>query len=237
MTGGGGGIGSGVAARFAEAGAKVVVNDKNFDAAERVVKVIIAHGGTARADGADITQAAAVERMMSQTVSDWGSIDILVNNAGEVRDRRIQKMSEAEWDFVVDLILKGSFLCSRAAAPHMLTRGYGRIINISSMSYRGNIGQANYASAKAGIIGLTTALGLELAASGITVNCIAPGLIKTPKFDEFDPKIIERLISATPVGRVGQPDDIANAVMFFADEASSFVTRQVLHVSGGNEGF
>lgn len=237
VTGGGGGIGSCVCRRLAEAGAKVAVNDTNAGAVDRVVAEITQAGGIARSGIADITDTDAVNAMVAGIAADWGGVDILVNNAGFVRDRRVQKMSDEEWDSVVDLCLKAQFLCARAVVPAMVEKRHGRIVNISSMAYRGNVGQANYAAAKAGVIGLTTALGLELAGRGITVNCIAPGLIATPNLATFPQDVVDRLVASIPVGRTGQPDDIANAVLFFASDASGFVTRQVLHVSGGNEGF
>ena len=152
--------------------------------------------------------------MIDQIIKEWGCLDILVNNAGDVRDALLTKMTEEDWDFVVDLNLKGSFLCSRAAAPHMIERRYGKIINITSMAYQGNIGQVNYVSAKAGVVGLTHALGLELARYGINVNCVAPGLIDTPKAQTLDEKTRDRLVKITPMRKMGEIVDIANAVLF-----------------------
>lgn len=237
ITGAGGDLGRGMACRFAEEGARVAVNDKNLKKAMETVKLIVDRGGTAMAQGADLTKADEVQSMVAQMIKEWGQLDILVNNAGDVRDALLTKMSEEAWDFVVDLNLKGSFLCARAVASHMIERGYGKIINISSMAYRGNIGQVNYVSAKAGVVGLTHALGLELARYGINVNCVAPGLIDTPKARTLDEKTRERLVRITPMRRMGEIVDIANTVLFLASDESKYITRQTIHVSGGMEGF
>ena len=138
---------------------------------------------------------------------------------------------------MVDLNLKGSFICARAVATHMIERRYGKIVNISSMAYKGNIGQTNYVSAKAGVVGLTQALGLELARYGINVNCVAPGLIDTPKAQTLDEKTRDMLIRKTPMRRMGEIIDIANAVLFLVSDESKYITRQTIHISGGMEGF
>jgi len=237
ITGSGGWLGRGIALRLAEEGARVMVNDKNLKTASETAALIISSGKKAMAHEADVTRAEEVNKMIQQVVKQWGRVDILVNNAGEIRDALLTKMSEEDWDFVVDLSLKGSFLCARAVAPYMIEGGYGKIVNISSMSYKGNVGQCNYASAKAGVVGLTQALGLELARHGINVNCIAPGFIDTPKTRDLDDRVRERLIKITPLRRMGEIIDIANAVLFLVSDESKFITRQILHVSGGMEGF
>lgn len=237
ITGAGGDLGRGMALRVAEEGARVGVNDKNLARANETVKMVLARGGSATAYGADLTKAAEVHAMIDQIIKEWGCLDVLVNNAGDVRDALLTKMTEEDWDFVVDLNLKGSFLCSRAAAPHMIERRYGKIINITSMAYKGNIGQVNYVSAKAGVVGLTHALGLELARYGINVNCVAPGLIDTPKAKTLDDKTRDRLVKMTPMRKMGEIVDIANAVLFLVSDESKYITRQTIHVSGGMEGF
>jgi 3-oxoacyl-[acyl-carrier protein] reductase len=237
ITGAGGGIGSALARAFAEAGAAVVVNDKNETTARAVADALIGEKLKAIADTSDVTDSTAVGGMVEAAVTAFGRVDILVNNAGQIRDNLVEKISDADWDFVVDLVLKGTFNCSRAVVPHMKAGG-GRIVNIASMSYRGNVGQANYSAAKAGVVGLTKALGLELARHKITVNCVAPGLVETPALKSTLPEdVLQRLYKVIPMRRGARPEEIAHAVMFFAAEGSAFVTRQVLHVSGGNEGF
>ncbi len=234
ITGAGGHLGRGIALRLAEEGAAIMVNDRNLEGASETVSLVTARGGRALAHGADVTKTTEVNSMVGQAVKKWGRIDILVNNAGGPRDALLVKMSDEEWDSVIDLNLKASFICARAVAPHMIERGGGRIINISSTAYTGkNVGQVNYASAKAGVIGLTRALGLELARYNITVNCVAPGLISTPKTRAYQKKIVDKLIEVIPMRRMGAIEDIANAVLFLASDESRYITREVIHVSGG----
>lgn len=237
ITGAGGYLGRGMALRLSEDEAKVMVNDIKLTEAQKTVDIITQQGGDALANGADVTQANEVNSMMTQALREWGRIDILINNAGDIRDAMLHKMTEEQWDFVINLNLKGSFLCARAVAPHMIEQGYGKIVNISSMAYTGNVGQANYTAAKAGVVGLTHALGLELARYGITVNCIAPGMIETPRTRSLDEKTLERIIQKTPMRRMGEIVDIANAVLFLVSDDSKYITRQIIHVSGGMEGF
>jgi NAD(P)-dependent dehydrogenase (short-subunit alcohol dehydrogenase family) len=223
--------------RLAEEGARIMVNDKNLQRAEETVSLVKEQGGLAKADGTDITLSDQVKAMVDGTLNEWGQIDILVNNAGDTRDALLTKMTDEAWNFAVDLSLKGSFFCARAVAPFMMEKKYGKIVNITSMAYKGNIGQVNYVSAKAGVVGLTQALGLELARYGINVNCVAPGLINTPKAATLDEKTRERLIKTAPFRRMGEMIDIANAVLFLVSDESEYITRQVIHVSGGMEGF
>lgn len=159
ITGAGGDLGRGMALRFAEEGARVMVNDKNLEKAQETVMLVVERGGQAMAHGADVTKATEVQEMIDQVIKEWGHLNILVNNAGDIRDALLQKMTDEDWDFVVDLSLKGSFICARAVAPLMIERRYGKIVNVSSLAYKGNIGQTNYVSAKAGVVGLTHALG------------------------------------------------------------------------------
>ncbi len=237
VTGGGGDIGRGIALAFAAAGARVLVNDRDLPRAEGVVEEIRAVGGQAMANGADITRVKQVEAMIELTLACWGELHVLVNNAGGIEDALLPKMSEAQWDRVMDLNLKAAFLCSRAAHSALKESGCGCIVNIASMAYRGNVGQSNYAAAKAGLVGLTRSLGLELARDGIGVNCVAPGLIDTPKAQTLPQPVRERLLASVPMRRMGEVDDIASAVLFFASDAARYVSRQVLHVAGGFEGF
>ena len=237
VTGAGGDLGRAIALRLAGEGARVMVNDINLDAARETVELVDRAGGRAGAHGADVTKADQVNDMIGSVVQNWGGLDILVNNAGDIRDSLLGKMTDQDWDFVIDLNLKGSFVCARAAAPHMIERQAGKIVNITSMAYKGNIGQANYVSAKAGVVGLTHALGLELARHGINVNCVAPGLINTPKAAGLPTKVKDRLVAMTPMRRMGEMVDIANAVLFLVSEESAYISRQVIHVAGGMEGF
>lgn len=237
ITGAGGDLGRGMACRFAQEGARVLVNDINRDKASETVDLIVEQGGRAIADFADLTQSAEVNQMVSRIVKKWNQLDILVNNAGDIRDALLVNMSDDDWDFVINLNLKASFLCARAVAPHMIQRRYGKIVNISSLAYRGNIGQTNYVSAKAGVVGLTQALGLELAKYRINVNCVAPGLIDTPKARTLDPEVLDRLVKRTPMRCMGEITDIANAALFLVSDEAKYITRQTIHVSGGMQGF
>ncbi len=237
VTGAGGDLGRGMALCLAQAGASVLVNDNAFPRAQQTCDLIVEAGGRAIADPSDVTDAAAVSAMVAHAVQTLGRLDILVNNAGGIRDSRIETMSEEDWDEVHNLNLKAAFLCARAAVPQLRGSDAGRIVNIASMAYRGNIGQTNYAAAKAGLVGLTRSLGLELARDRITVNCVAPGLIETPKAAGLPEAVRDRLIRMTPMRCMGKISDIANAVLFFASDMAAFTSRQVMHVSGGMEGF
>jgi 3-oxoacyl-[acyl-carrier protein] reductase len=237
VTGAGGHLGRGIALRLAEEGARIMVNDIIGARAEETVDLIFQSGGSALCHSADVTKSNQVYDMVQVMLSAWGKVDILVNNAGMPRDALLVKMNEEDWDFVVDLCLKGSFLCAKAVTPHMIDRKSGKIINISSMSYKGNIGQVNYASAKAGVVGMTRCLGLELARYGINVNCVAPGLINTEITASFPEDVKKRLLQTIPMRKMGEIRDIANIVLFLASDEAGFISRQVIHVSGGAEGF
>lgn len=240
VTGAAQGIGAAIAQRLAADGHKVAVLDLSAEAAQATVDVIVAAGGTALAVGADVSDAAAVDAAFARIVDELGAPTILVNNAGIIRDNLLFKMTVEEWDLVMAVHLRGAFLTTKAAQKHMIEAGFGRIINLSSISALGNRGQVNYSAAKAGIQGFTKTLALELGKFGVTANVVGPGFIETPMtaataerigvpFDQF----IEAVAKETPVGRVGQPDDIAHAVSFFASEGAGYVSGQVLYVAGG----
>jgi 3-oxoacyl-[acyl-carrier protein] reductase len=238
VTGAARGIGAAIARCLAQEGAQVVVNDIQQEQAENTAAALRARGLEARAVVADITQAAQVQRLVDETVAAYGSVGILVNNAGFTRDKYLVKMSEDDWDGVIDLMLKGAFLCSRAAMPRMIEQGWGRVINISSRAHFGNTTQANYSAAKAGLIGLAKALAIEEGRYNITVNCVAPGMIETeltrslPTYETIKDKALQ----AQPIKRVGRPEDVADAVAFLCSERAGFISGEVLHVTGGRFG-
>lgn len=235
ITGSGRGIGAETAREFASEGARVVVTDIDPATTSASTQALRANGADAIGVVADVTKADQVEALISQAHRTFGRIDVLVNNAGFPRDSLIVKMSESDWDAVIDVVLKGTFLCTRAAVPIMMEQKSGRIINIASRAHLGNPGQANYSAAKAGIIGFTRSQANELGRFNITVNAVAPGFVETPllrALPHFE-KIKQRTIANTPLPRLGTPEDIAAAILFLASERASWVTGEVIHVTGG----
>ncbi|SFB22424.1 3-oxoacyl-[acyl-carrier-protein] reductase [Lentibacillus halodurans] len=240
VTGGSQGIGKGVALKFAEEGAKIAILDINEEALGKAEKDFKEQGYTMLTKKANVVEAEEVEAAVEEVVNTFGKLDILVNNAGIIRDNMLFKMKDDDWQQVMDVHLKGSFNASRAAQKYMVKQKYGRIINISSTSALGNRGQANYSTAKAGLQGFTKTLAIELGKFGITANSVAPGFIETNMTKATAERIgvpyedfVKGAISKIPAGRSGKPEDIANAVAFFADENSSFVNGQVIYVAGG----
>ncbi|MCI2421795.1 3-oxoacyl-ACP reductase FabG [Saccharopolyspora sp. K220] len=240
VTGAARGIGAATAKRLAEDGFAVAVIDIDEKQCADTVSAIESNGGKALAVRSDVSDAAQVQAAVERIVSELGAPTVLVNNAGVIRDNLLFKMSEDDWDAVMNVHLRGAFLMSRAVQKHMVEAGWGRIVNLSSTSALGNRGQANYSTAKAGLQGLTKTLAIELGKFGVTANAIAPGFIATDMtkataervgmdFDDF----AKAAASNIPVARVGQPEDIANTVSFFVDQRSGFVSGQVIYVAGG----
>lgn len=235
VTGGSRGIGRAVCLELARQGARVAVNYAgNAAAAEETVKACEAQGVEAFAIQADVADAAACEAMVKEVLTRFGRLDILVNNAGVTRDGLMPMMKEADWDAVLDTNLKGAFHCMKAVYRPMMKQKYGRIVNLTSIvGLRGNAGQANYAASKAGLIGLTKSMAKELAARNVTVNAVAPGFIDTDMTAALPEKAREAMLTTIPMGRLGQAEDVAKAVAFFAGDESAYVTGQVLCVDGG----
>ncbi|GHO49136.1 beta-ketoacyl-ACP reductase [Ktedonospora formicarum] len=240
VTGAGRGIGAATALRLAEDGARVVLADIDPEGCAQVVAEIENAGSEALAVSCNVAEKEAVESAVQQTVERFGRLDILVNNAGVLRDNLLFKMSDDDWETVMNVHLKGAFLCSRAAQAHMVKQKYGRIISLSSTSAKGNRGQVNYSTAKAGLQGLTRTLAIELGPFGITANAVAPGFIDTEmtrataRRQGLDPQqVIEMASKTIPVRRVGQPRDVANVICFLASEESGYVSGQIIYVAGG----
>ena len=240
VTGGARGLGAATALRLARDGMAVAVLDLDESAAKPVVDAIVAEGGRALAVGADVADAGAVEAAITRTEAELGAPTVLVNNAGITRDNLLFKMSELDWDAVMGVHLRGAFLMSKAVQKHMVAARWGRIVNLSSTSALGNRGQANYATAKAGLQGFTKTLAIELGKFGVTANCIAPGFIVSDMTKATAARIgedWETYVSARaaqiPVARAGVPEDIAHTVSFLVSEGAGFVSGQVIYVAGG----
>jgi meso-butanediol dehydrogenase / (S,S)-butanediol dehydrogenase / diacetyl reductase len=236
ITGGGSGIGRAIAELFAREGAKVVAADRYLDRAEETAAMITAAGGKATAADVDVSNGAAVEAMLKQSIDAYGRIDILVNNAGISVGSDILTIDEATWDLNLNVVLKGVFLCSKAVLPGMIERGSGVIINMSSVNGLYGIGEEPYSAAKAGMINLTQNMAVKYGPQGVRVNCICPGSIQTPIWGERvaeDPQIFDKLAKWYPLRRVGQPEDVASAALFLASDESSWITGAILPVDGG----
>ncbi len=234
VTGAAQGIGRTIALTLARDGATVAVVDILEDKLAGVVEEIKAAGGQAAGFKMNVTDEDNIKQIFKQVVEQFGRLEILVNNAGITRDQLMMRMKRADWDLVISINLTGVFLCTQAAVPTMLKQRWGRIVNISSINGQmGQAGQANYSASKAGVIGLTKATAREVAPRGITANAVAPGYIETPMTEVLSAELKETMLKMVPLGRIGTPQDVANAVRFLASEEAGYITGQVLGVNGG----
>jgi 3-oxoacyl-[acyl-carrier protein] reductase len=243
VTGGANGIGLATARRLAESGARVALWDRVAEAGARAADALRAEGHDVRFVDTDVTSRASVDAALAQTVAHFGGVDILINNAGITRDAQLVKvkdgvaaggMSEDDFDAVIAVNLKGVFTCTQAVVPHLLARGAGRIVNATSVVARnGNFGQTNYVATKAGVIGMTQVWARELGKRGITVNAIAPGFIATEMTAKMPAPVLDGMRSHTPAGRLGSPEDVANAYCFLVSDQAAFINGAVLSVDGG----
>ncbi len=234
VTGGSRGIGHAVASALVREGAGLTLCARDRVALEKVAAELESSGAQVLIVKADVTQTSEVERVVEACLDRFGALNILINNAGITRDNLLLRMKDEEWDAVLDTNLKGVFHCTRAALRPMFKQRGGRIINLTSViGVMGNLGQANYAAAKAGIIGLTKATAKEVASRGITVNTVAPGFVETDMTHALDPEIQERIRSQIPLGRFATPEEVAELVVFLASDRAAYITGQVIHINGG----
>ncbi len=234
ITGGGSGIGRATALRFAEEGAKVIVWDINLDEAEKTVEEIKSAGGTGKAYKVDVTDRKQIENTVNSILEEFHKIDILINNAGITMDATLMKMTEEQWDRVIDINLKGTFNCGQIIAKHMAQRESGVILNAASVvGLYGNFGQTNYAASKWGVIGMTKTWAKELGKKNIRVNAVAPGFISTPMVEKMPENVLNMMKEKDLLRRLGTPEEVANAYLFLASDEASFITGAVLSVDGG----
>ena len=234
VTGAARGIGKAIATLLAQRGAHVVVSDVDLDAAQATAQALQEHGVETLAVKADVSEPQEVAGLLEGTLSRFQKLDILVNNAGITRDGLLLRMKDEDWDRVLEVNLKGAFLCTRAALRSMSRQRYGRIVNIASIvGAMGNVGQANYAASKAGLMGFTKTVAREYANRGITANAVAPGFIDTPMTQALPEAVRSELLRLIPMARLGTPEDVAHAVGFLVSEEAGYITGQVLHVNGG----
>ena len=234
VTGGARGIGKAIAEGLAKSGVDLVIAGRNLDAANETAAALTAFGVKAMGVKLDVSNSEEVEKTFEGLRKEFQRIDILINNAGITKDGLLLRMSEVAWDSVININLKGVFLCSREAIKDMAKQRYGRIVNITSVAaFMGNPGQANYSASKAGIVGFTKTIAREYAIRGITVNAVAPGFIETAMTDVLSDRVKEEMKKLIPLGRFGTVEDVANAVIFLASPDSGYITGQVIHVNGG----
>jgi NAD(P)-dependent dehydrogenase (short-subunit alcohol dehydrogenase family) len=234
VTGGGGGIGGAVVRRFAREGAKAAVADIDIGAARACAAQVTDRGGEAIAIAADVTRKESVGQMVKAALDRWGRIDILVNVAGGADRKLVIDMTAQDWDHVVDMNLKSTFLCSQAVLPAMLKQNYGKIVNISSIyGFTGNATRSSYAASKAGVAAFTKSLALEVVKQGINVNAVAPGRIETPRVrSHYSDRAWAEAVTQIPMGRTGTPEEIASAVLFLVTDENKYLTGQTIHVNG-----
>ena len=234
ITGGAQGIGKIISEELSSQGAHVILGDVNIDGAEKTAEEIKRRGGKASAVQIDVSSAADVQSVFDSIIKKYKPVDIVVNNAGITRDGLLVRMKEVDWDLVLNINLKGSFLCSQQAAKQMMKQKSGVIINIASIvGVMGNFGQANYSASKAGLIGFTKTLAREVAPRGIRANAVAPGFIDTEMTQVLEKSVRDKLIEQIPLARLGQPEDVARCVSFLVSENASYITGQVINVNGG----
>jgi len=236
VTGGGSGIGRAICLRFAGEGASIVAVDRNADGAEETVRLVEEAGGTGMAIGADVTERPAVERAVQEAKARLGRIDILVCNAGVSKGTDLVTIDEETWDGTVDIVLKGTYLFAKAALPGMIARRRGVVLTIASVNGQTGLGEEPYSAAKAGVINLTQNIAVRYGKDGIRANCIAPGTVRTPIWSErlaANPRVFDQLAAWYPLGRVGEPEDVANAALFLASDEASWITGVTLNVDGG----
>jgi 3-oxoacyl-[acyl-carrier protein] reductase len=234
ITGGASGLGRAAAMLFAQEGANVVIADFQEAAGQAAADAVAQQGGSAHFVRVDVSERQSVEAMIREVMTRHGRIDILINNAGVTADATLPKMKQEQWDRVIAVNLTGVFLCTQAVVPHMIERGYGRIVNTSSVvGLYGNFGQTNYAASKGGVIAMTKTWAKELGPKGITCNAVAPGFIRTPMTDAVPDKILRTMEEKVPLRQLGEPIDIANAYLYLVSEAGRYLNGAVLSVDGG----
>jgi 3-oxoacyl-[acyl-carrier protein] reductase len=234
VTGASQGIGETIAVEMAKSGANVFCLARNKNALDSTINKIISNGDKASAYSCDISDNEQFNIIVTDIFKEYGSIDILVNNAGITNDTLLMRMSDDQWDSVLNINLKGSFTCTRSVIKYMMKKKSGRIINITSIvGLTGNAGQANYAASKAGLIGMTKSIAKEVASRGITANCVAPGWIETAMTEQLSDDVKNKFLSQIPTGKIGYPKDIANTVIFLASKEAEYITGQTITVDGG----